>query len=58
VGYGAGLTTRRSLLTAMVLVVLLSVVLTLVIDLDRPRNGFLQVSQHPIIDLMNDLGPP
>jgi len=58
VGYGAGLTTRRSLLTALVLVVLLSVVLTLVIDLDRPRNGFLQVSQHPIIDLMNDLGPP
>ena len=58
VGYSAGLTTRRSLLTAAVLVVLLSVVLTLVIDLDRPRDGFLKVSQHPIVDLMNELGPP
>ena len=58
VGYSAGLTTRRSPLTAAVLVVLLSVVLTLVVDLDRPRNGFLQVSQQPIVNLMNQLGPP
>jgi hypothetical protein len=39
-------------------VVLLSVVLTLVVDLDRLRNGFLQVSQQPIVHLMNQLGPP
>jgi hypothetical protein len=58
VGYSAGLTRRRSPLTAVTLVVLLAVVLTLVIDLDRPRNGFLQVSQQPIVDLMNQLGPP
>jgi hypothetical protein len=34
------------------------VVLTLVIDLDRPRNGFIQVSQQPILDVMNQIGPP
>jgi len=58
VGYSAGLTRRRSPLTAGVLVVLLAVVLTLVIDLDRPRNGFIQVSQQPILDLMTQIGPP
>jgi hypothetical protein len=58
VGYSSGLTRRRSPLTAVVLVVLLAVVLTLVIDLDRPRNGFIQVSQQPILDVMNQIGPP
>jgi hypothetical protein len=58
VGYSAGLTRRRSPLTAVGLVILLAVVLTLVIDLDRPRNGFIQVSQQPILDLMTELGPP
>jgi hypothetical protein len=58
VGYGAGLTRRRGLLSAVVLIVVLAAVLTLVIDLDRPREGFLQVSQQPLIDLANRLGPP
>jgi hypothetical protein len=58
VGYSAGLTGRRSPLTAVVLVIALAAVLTLVLDLDRPRNGFLQVSQQPIIDLSTRLGPP
>lgn len=58
VGYNAGLTRRRSLLGATVLVVVLAAVLTLVIDLDRPRQGFLQVSQQPLIDLQAQLGAP
>jgi hypothetical protein len=58
VGYSAGLTGRRSLLTAYVLVIALSAVLVLVLDLDRPRNGFLQVSQQPIIDLSDRIGAP
>ena len=57
VGYSAGLTGRRSPLTAIVLVIALSAVLVLVLDLDRPRNGFLQVSQQPIIDLSTKIGP-
>ena len=56
VGYSAGLTGRRSPLTAIVLVIALSAVLVLVLDLDRPRNGFLQVSQQPIIDLSTKIG--
>jgi membrane protein YdbS with pleckstrin-like domain len=58
VGYSAGLTRRRSVLGAAVLIVVLSAVLTLVIDLDRPRDGFLQVSQQPMIDLQDQVGPP
>ena len=57
-GYSAGLTGRRGMLSAVVLMVALGTVLTLVIDLDRPREGFLQVSQQPLIDLHDELGNP
>ncbi len=58
VGYSAGLTRRRSLITAVVLVVVLGAVITLVVDLDRPRDGFLQVTQQPLFDLQEQLGAP
>ena len=58
VGYSAGLTRRRSLLSALVLVLALGAVITIVIDLDRPREGLIQVSQQPLIDLQNEIGPP
>ena len=58
VGYGAGLTKRRSLLTAVVLVIALGAVLTLVVDLDRPLEGLVQVSQQPLIDIQQQIGPP
>ena len=58
VGYSAGLTRRRSLLSAVVLVLVLGAVITLVVDLDRPREGFLQVSQQPLVDLQEQIGPP
>jgi hypothetical protein len=58
VGYSAGLTGRRSPLTAVVMIVVLGAVITLVVDLDRPRDGFLEVSQQPLIDLQEQIGPP
>ena len=58
VGYSAGLTARRDLLSAIVLIVALGAVLALVVDLDRPQEGFVQVSQQPIIDLQQQIGPP
>ena len=58
VGYNAGLTKHRSMLSAAVLVVVLAAVLTLVVDLDRPREGFLQVGQQPLIDLQQQVGAP
>ena len=58
VGYSAGLTGRRSLLSAVVLIVALGAVIMIVVDLDRPRDGFIQVSQQPLIDLQQQIGPP
>jgi len=57
-GYRAGLTGRRSVLGAVVLIVFLGAVITLVVDLDQPRRGFLTVSQQPLIDLIELIGPP
>src|SRR4029077_11838408 len=58
VGFSAGLTRRRSLLSAAVLVIALGAVITIVVDLDRPREGLIQVSQQPLIDLQQQIGPP
>lgn len=58
VGYSAGLTRQRSPLIEMVMVMVLGAVITLVVDLDRPRDGFLTVNQQPLIDLQQQLGPP
>jgi hypothetical protein len=56
VGYSAGLANHRSLMTAAVLIIALGAVTTLIVDLDRPRDGFLQVSQQPLIDLDREMG--
>jgi len=58
VGYSAGLTGSRGLVAALMLILAFSAVLTLLVDLDRPRDGFLQVSQQPLITLEEQLGPP
>lgn len=58
VGFHAGLHRHRSLISAVVLVVVLGAVLTLVVDLDRPRRGFLQVGQQPMLDVISQIGPP
>jgi hypothetical protein len=58
IGYNAGLARRRSPLTAVALILVLGAVITLMIDLDRPREGFLEVSQQPLIDLQEQIGNP
>lgn len=58
VGYSAGLAKQRSILSAIVMVVALGAVLALVIDLDRPQEGFLKVSQQPLLDVQILMGSP
>ena len=60
VGYSAGLTLKRGVLSAIGLAITLAAVITLVVDLDRPRDGFLTVSQQPILDVITQIGaqPP
>ena len=55
VGYSAGLTRRRSPITAVMLVVILGAAITLVVDLDRPQGGFLKISQQPLLDLQEQV---
>lgn len=58
VGYSSGLSGHRSLASAVVLIIALGVTIALVIDLDRPRDGFVQVSQQPLVDLLRSMGLP
>ena len=55
VGYNAGLTGRRSMISAVVLAVALSTVIALVVDLDRPTDGIIRTSQQPLIDLRDSI---
>ncbi len=57
VGFSAGLTWRRSPLTADAMIVVLGAVITLVIDLDRPHGDFI-LSQEPLLQLQQQVGPP
>jgi hypothetical protein len=50
VGYSAGIKGRRSVLSATVLILTLGVVTILVVDLDRPQEGLLKVSQQALLD--------
>lgn len=57
-GYHAGRGRRRSLTATMLFIVVLGAVVTLIIDLDRPRDGFVTVSQQALVDLEAELGAP
>jgi hypothetical protein len=46
---------NRNLIPMVVLVVVLSVVILLIFDLDRTTAGFMQISQQPMLDLQAEL---
>jgi hypothetical protein len=49
-GYGSGLEARRAHLPIYLTALLLSGVILLILDLDRPGTGFVEVSQQPMVD--------
>jgi hypothetical protein len=49
-GYASGLDERRKRLPVYLIGLLVSTVIFLILDLDRPTTGFVQVSQQPMID--------
>ena len=51
VGYSYGLSGRRNLVSMCALALAITIVLSVIIDLDRSRTGFIHVSQQPMIDL-------
>ena len=54
-GYQEGLTSAKRSLAVFALVLGFSVVLMLIVDLDRPGEGILEVSQQSMIDLRNSM---
>jgi len=57
-GYEMGMAGARSWAVTIFLVVVFSTVIMLIADLDRPQSGLVQVSQQPLIDLLNKIGAP
>lgn len=58
VGYSFGLGGRRNFFTTWWLIVCVTLILIVIIDLDTPRQGLIRVSQQPMLDLKEQLGPP
>jgi len=54
-GYQAGLAGTRRSLAVFAVALTFSVVIELIADLDRPQEGVLKVSQHPLIDLQRSM---
>jgi hypothetical protein len=57
-GFEFGLTGARSWAVTVLLAVVFTTVLILITDLDRSWAGSVQVSQQPLIDLLNKIGTP
>ena len=57
-GYYTGLIGTRSSVGTLVLVLTFSAVMLLIVDLDRPKEGILKVSQQAMLDLRNTLMEP
>jgi hypothetical protein len=55
VGYAFGFDGRRQVFATSMLALVITVVLGVIVDLDRSRQGFIQVSQQPLIDLQRQL---
>jgi hypothetical protein len=54
-GYHQGLASTKRSIAVLALVIAFSAVLILIVDLDRPGEGLLRVSQQSMIDLRNSM---
>lgn len=55
VGFNNGTEGHRSIIALVVLILMFAAVITLIVDLDRPTEGFLVISQQPMLELQQDL---
>lgn len=55
-GYASGIAGHRVTLAAFVLLILIALVVYLIIDLDRPRRGVIQVSHESMLSLQQNIG--
>jgi lysylphosphatidylglycerol synthetase-like protein (DUF2156 family) len=55
-GFASGIAGHRVTLAAFALVVLITLVIYIIIDMDRPRRGSIQVSQESMLSLQKSIG--
>jgi hypothetical protein len=58
VGYDFGLTGHRHALSEALLIVAITMVMVVIVELDRPYSGVIRVSQQPLVDLQRRLAAP
>jgi hypothetical protein len=54
-GYSVGVGGTRSLFALIAVPILIAAVIAVIIDLDRPRRGLIQVGQQSLIELQESL---
>jgi len=54
-GYSAGLSGKRMVAPVVLVSFLITLIVFLIIDLDRPRRGLIQVDQEPMLELQDRL---
>jgi len=57
-GYSAGISASRATIPAVVLILAFSAIMILIIDLERPRQEFFEVSQEPMVDVSRRIESP
>ena len=57
-GYQFGLTGVRNWTVTLLMTIAFTAVIVLIADLDRPQSGWVQVSQQPLLDLLDKFGTP
>jgi hypothetical protein len=55
IAYGSGLTGRRRPVANVLFACIIALVLTIIMDIDRPRRGLIQVSQESMLRLQQSL---
>lgn len=54
-GYGAGAEGARTMLGGLLMPMLITVVILLIFDISRPREGLIVISQQPLIELQKSI---
>lgn len=54
-GYSAGLSGKRMFAPIVLVSLLITLIVFIIIDLDRPKRGLIQVNQSVMIELLNDV---
>ncbi len=55
VAYSSGLSGRRRQIANVIFAFVIALVLVVILDVDRPRRGFIQVSQDSMLRLQESL---